>query len=119
MPTLFAGTIAGDSGATLAGSEIFYAVCHFTSVGAPVRELEVGSPDHILRAGWVSFGDSLSVIGGSPISYWLPVWWLDFVSSFWTPNGSVVGTTPVGQNATLVRWHLQPGGSAELYVYGS
>jgi hypothetical protein len=101
------------------GTQLYYAVLHFSAVGGQVRELEAAAPDHILRAGWVSFGDRLSVIGATARDYWRAVWWLDFVDSFWTPVPTGVGGGTAVLIASRVRWYLAPGCEAHLYVYGA
>lgn len=118
MPgAVYDADISGDGDDDLAGSAVIYAICHMGTIGGGVRELETGSPDHILRAGWISFGDVLSAIGATPRSYWRSVWWLDFVDSMYTPDPSTAGG-PTTLVATRVRWHLPPGGAAHLYVFG-
>jgi hypothetical protein len=120
MPgTIYDAAIAGDGIGSLAGSEYLYAVCRITAVPFGTRELEVGSSDHILRAGWISFGDSLGVIGGVTLDYWREVWWLDFITTLHTPRPSgVFGGAPLSEVASRVRWHIPPGGAAWLYVFG-
>lgn len=120
MGVYFDADIAGDGRADLVGGNlILYALVHGTARGAGVRELEVGSPDHVLRAGWVSFGDHLSVIGGVDRDYWRAVWWLDFDDAMYTPDPSSSGGAPFALFATRVRWHLPVGSAAHLYVFGA
>jgi len=120
MPgAIYSASIAGDGAASMGGSAVWYAVCHMTAVAAGARELEVGSSDHLLRAGWVAFGDTLSVIGATARDYWRAVWWLDFVDSLYTPvpsTGEAGG--PLGLVASRIRWHIPVGGAADIYVFG-
>lgn len=118
MP-VFETDISGDGSAALGFGNVIYAVCHLSSVGGPVRELEQGSPDHILRAGWFAFGDTLNVIGGVNLEYWRAPIWLDFVNTLFTPlpSGIHAGAALV-ELGTIVRWHVAIGCAGHLYVFG-
>lgn len=118
MP-LYDADIAGDGSAVLTGSNVFFLVCHLTATGGPVRELEQGSPDHILRAGWLSLGDQLNVIGGVDLEYWRAPIWLDFIDTLWTPVPSGIHAgAALTLLATRVRWHLAIGCAGHLYIFG-
>lgn len=119
MPgTLLARTISGDGVDSLSGSEVYFAIVHIGTMPHGIRELESANPDHILRAGWVSFGASLASIGGINRDYWREVWFLDFVDSMFTPSPSTF-TGPTSLTSDRIRWHIGPGGSANLYVFGT
>jgi hypothetical protein len=121
MPgSIYDAGISGDGSDSLTGSQLWYAICRLDPVGGGVRELETGSPDHVLRAGWVAFGDPISAIGGVSRVYWRAVWWLDFVESMFTPEPSTdVFNNPLTMACSKVRWHIPVGGSAHLYVFGT
>jgi hypothetical protein len=118
MPAYFDADISGDASSALASNQLVYLVCHNITPSPGQRELEVGSPDHVLRAGWLAFGDTLNVIGGINRAYWRQPIFLDFEDMLWTPDPSGQPGTPFELQATLVRWHIPPGGLYHLYVFG-
>jgi hypothetical protein len=119
MPAYFDADIAGDGDAALASNQVIYFVAHLAVLDPLVRHLEPSASDHVLRAGWISFGDTLSVIGGSPFLYWRAPIWLDFERELWTPDPSTTGGSAAELFATRVRWHLQGVTSGHLYVFGA
>lgn len=121
MPfVMYDADIAGDGTDALISGHIYIAACFIDTPGAGTRPLEVGSDGHVLRAGWISFGASLAIIGGVTRSYWRQVWWLDFLASMWTPDPSNdLGLGTLSLAADQVQWHLPPGGHAHLWVYGN
>jgi hypothetical protein len=117
---MYDADIAGEGIDSLSGSHIWYAVARIITVPPSARILEVASDGHILRAGWISFGDTLSVIGATSRDYWRSVWWLDFIDSLWTPVPSTgEGGGPLALAASRVQWSIPTGGLAHLYVFGA
>lgn len=118
MPAYFDADISGDGSSALLSNQVVYMVVHMITPSAGVRELESGSPDHVLRAGWVAFGDTLNVIGGVSRAYWRPPIFLDFNDLLWTPIPSAQPGTAFEMQATLLRWHIPVSGLYHAYVFG-
>jgi hypothetical protein len=119
MTVLYDADISGGGTDVLAGSEIIYAAILVSTPPDGARLLEGPPLGHFLRMGWVSFGATLSVIGGSPIQYSRAPIWLDFIDTFWTPVPSTVAGAAVSMAADSVHWWIPPGGLAHLYVFGT
>jgi len=119
MPAYYDASISGDGSASLSGgTSVLYFAVHFTAQGAEARELEVGSPDHLLRLGWVALGRNLTLPSDSARDYWMEPIHLNFLNTRWTmaPNGNASGS--FFMSADRVRWHLSSGAAARLYVFG-
>lgn len=119
MAVLFDADISGAGVADLVGgTNVQFFLAHLTSLGGEVRHLEALADDHILRAGFVAFGRTLSLIGGVNRDYWHPPIWLDWTDARWIPQPNVNSTTVLQIVATRVRWYLTPGTAGHLYVQG-
>lgn len=117
MPVAYDADIADQGVDNLAANQPVYAVLHITALGPAVRPLEAFAPDHFMRIGWLSFGDTLSVIGATARDYWREPIWIDVTDFFWTPIPSGIAGTPAILNASRVRWVLATGTTAHLYVF--
>lgn len=83
-----------------------------------VSHPDASAPDHVLRAGWLSLGDSLVLPSSSAEDYWrLPIF-LDFERLFWTPTPTGGPGVPFTVIASLIRVHMAVGVSGRLYVFG-
>lgn len=120
MPAYFDADISGSGQSALVSNNVIYLVCRLTTLDRSVRILDPIPPaDHILRAGWLSLGDVLNVIGGVNVDYWREPIFLDFETTLWTPIASGGGGGPFTLQATLVRWSLAGSTSGHLYIFGS
>ena len=119
MTVLYDADISGAGSDVLAGSEIWYAAILVSTPPDGARLLEGPPLGHYLRMGYVSFGSTLSVIGGTAIQYSRAPIWLDFIDTMWTPIPSTVNGQVQSMVADSVHWWIPPGGLAHLYVYGA
>jgi len=117
MPVAYDADIADQGSDNLAASNIAYAVLHLTAIGPAARPLEAFAPDHFMRIGWLSFGDTLSVIGATARDYWRSPIWVDVTDLLWTPNPSTGGGGALTLFATRVRWVFATGTTGHLYVF--
>ena len=67
------------------GRQITFALVHFETIPYDGTPLEVSSPDHYLRLGWLAFGNDSDVIDSESRTYWNPVMWIDFLDWQWHP----------------------------------
>ena len=118
MTVLYDADISGDGVDLMAGTNVIFAVWHLTTIDPLVRTLEPSAPDHLLRAGWFAFGDSLSVIGGVSAFYWQPPQWMDWVDGLWTPNPNTVAGAATSQYGPRLRWHFNGTTAGHIYIYG-
>jgi hypothetical protein len=95
---------------------LFFEV-HLDTLGPLVRIPELSDPDHLLRAGFITWGDINNAIGGVDRIYWKPPLWLDFVDQLYTPTGDNVAGQPITFIAHWFRWSLGPGTSGHIYGY--
>lgn len=91
--------------------------CYLDTLGPLVRVPELTDPDHILRAGFITWGDNNSVIGGVDRIYWKPPHWLSFQAEIYTTGIDDLGGTPSTFVAHYFRWSLSPGTSGHIYGY--
>lgn len=121
MPSvLYDADIAGAGVDSLVSGHVWVAACFVDTPGSGYRPVEPTSDGHILRAGWVSFGSTLAVIGGVTRNYWRAVWWLDFLASLYSPDPSTDSSgAALALASDRVQWYLPPGGHAHLWVLGS
>jgi hypothetical protein len=119
MGVLLDRDISGAGTDSLAGLNVWYAVHHFFTLGLEVRDLDGTVDDYFLRAGWVSFGDSLSVIGGVALDYWRTPVHLNFHEQLITPIPTDDGSSVFVMRASRIRWFLSPGCTGHIYVYGT
>jgi hypothetical protein len=117
MPVAFDADVADQGEAALAANNIAYAVLHLDTVGPAARPLEAYAPDHYMRIGWLSFGDTLSVIGATARHYWRAPLWVDVTDLLWTPDPSSYPLGALTLFATRVRWVFATGTSGHLYVF--
>lgn len=101
------------------GQSIQYLLVHVIDAGAGASPVEVESPDHILRLGWLSLGSATDVIGATERVYWNENIWINFLDFQWHP---VPTRDPSTQDLTVwashIRWQLGPGALIHLYVVG-
>jgi hypothetical protein len=106
------GTYDVGSAANMLFWEVF-----LDTLGLEVRIPEATDTDKLLRAGWISWGDNNSVIGGVDRIYWKPPIWLDFTAQiFTTPVDSLGGNSGLFV-AHYFRWSLSAGTSGHIYGY--
>jgi len=118
MTVLYDADIAGDGVDLMAGSSVIYMVWYLNVLDPEVRQVHPSVPEYILRAGFISFGDSLAVIGGSNF-YWQPPIWLDWIRGMWTPTPNTVGGGPTEQYGPRIRWHLNGTTAGHVYIFGT
>jgi len=119
MPIYVDQTLSGDAVLNLVGgNQVLFVACRLTVVPFNVSHPDASAPDHILRAGWLSLGDSLVLPGSSAEDFWrLPIF-VDFQNTFWTPIPTTVGGTPQVVIASLIRVHFAIGVTGRVYVFG-
>jgi len=118
VPTYLDRDIGGDGSDVFTGNQVLYAVVRLTSLGGDVRDGDVGS-GQILRAGWITFGDELAVIG-STAEYWRELIYLNFTTTLYTPNPSTdAASGALRLIASRVKWHLSFGTNGHIYVFGA
>jgi hypothetical protein len=117
VPAYLDRDISGSGQDSLSGIHVLYMVIHLTALGPEVRQPTFADTDSIMRAGWVAFGDTLSVIG-SARPYWREPMWINFEDLMWTPDPSTNSSTPLDLVASLFRWHLGAGTTAHVYIFG-
>lgn len=116
MP-VFDDDITGTDLADFGSSQVIqFALVHLDTLGVGVRPLEIEADDHILRAGWITFGHKEFLVGGGERFYWDAPFFLDFVNSRWHPSPATVGGSGGGIYAWGVRWHLSSGTTGHLVV---
>jgi hypothetical protein len=91
--------------------------CHLDAIGALVRIPELTDIDHVLRAGFITWGDHNTGIGGVDRIYWRQPYWLSFVDELYTANGDTNNGLFTTFSAHYFRWSLSPGTSGHLYGY--
>ena len=117
---MYDADISGAGVDALVSGHLYIAACFIDTLGAGTRPLEPASDGHVLRAGWVSFGASLAVVGGVTRNYWRAPWYLDWHASMFTPDPSNdLGLGALSLACDQVQWYLPPGGHAHLWVYGN
>lgn len=100
------------------GNQVLFVAVDLTAIPPSVSSVDATAPDHILRAGWFSIGDSLILPGSPAADYWrLPVH-LDFEQMFWTPIPTTVGGTPQVVIGSRIRLHFAIGVTGRVYVFG-
>ena len=120
--TVFANQAIADVGEVNfgGGQQIQFALVHVTDVGFEARPIEAGSPDHMLRIGWLSFGNDTDLIDATSRTYWTQPKWIDFVNWQWHPEPTRdPGTTDLTVWASRIRWQLYSGVQAWLFVVGA
>jgi hypothetical protein len=101
------------------GNEVLLVCCRLTGIPPNVvSHPDATAPDHLLRAGWLSLGDTFSLPGDTPREYWRYPIYLDFETLFWTPVPTDSAAGPFRCIASLVRVHMAPGVAGQLYVFG-
>lgn len=110
--------IADDGEDSFPSNQLIYALIQLSGLGGDVRPVDVGS-GHIIRAGWIAFGDVFSAIDELETTYWREPVFLNFNRVLWTPNPSTSGGGPLTLIATRVKWHLGVGTVGHLYVFGA
>lgn len=116
MPVYLDQAIDTDGQAALAGLYVIVVVVKLTALGGLVTVTDAGSPDHVLRAGWVAIGDGID-IGDGVETFWDPPQWIDFVNARFAYDFDQNFVLNV-RRANRIRWHLSPGTTAHLHVDG-
>lgn len=98
--------------------KVAFVFTHVTSVGPRVAPLETTDSDHFLRFGWWALGFGGDAGDGVARDYWRVPTWLDFIDQEWAPMPQTLG----GGGDLLVwakriRWSLQVGCAAHIWVY--
>lgn len=101
------------------GTSVQFFLCHLTSIGGLVRPLDELPDDRIVRAGWITFGRTLNLIGATSRDYWHPPIFLHFADQRWVPDPNQSNTQILTLVATRVRWYLSPGTEGHLLVVGA
>lgn len=109
----FDADVSGDGSIDFASSGILFASIDITTAGPLPRPVD--SFDHILRAGWISFGDTFD-IGLGTFDYWRTPIFADFFHTLWTPDpsGDLTGGT-FTIVASRVRYHFSDGVAAHIH----
>lgn len=118
MPTYLSRTIAGDGTDLLTGTQVVYMVWRLSTIDPMVREADPSNPDHVLRAGWLSFGDSLDPFSLGAQDYWQAPIFLNFTLGLWVPDPSHFGGGVMDHFASRIRWHLNGSTAGNLFVFG-
>ena len=91
---------------------------HLTHLGPETTIIDLAEPDHILRAGFISFGYDFDIGDGVTRTFWRAPIWLDWIDTEWTP---LPQASPTGDSfvffASRVRWSLSFNTTGHLYVY--
>lgn len=112
-------SVSGDQVWNLSGgNQVLFLACDLGPLPDYVSHPDSTASDHVLRAGWLSLGDTLVLPGSTAFEYWRVPIQVNFVHFFWTPIPTGVGATAATCIASLVRVHMAPGVSARLYVFG-
>jgi len=113
----FDSDVSGDGIITYALSNMLYCSIDITTPGPLPRPVD--NSDHVIRAGWISLGDSFD-IGLGTFDYWrLPIY-ADFYHTLWTPipSGDLGGTT-FGLLSSRVRYHFADGVAAHIHGFAN
>jgi hypothetical protein len=118
MPTLRVDTdISTFGGQSFGDNSVMFLFVHLDTLGGLVTELELDSPDHILRAGWWALGHTGDVGDGVTRIYWREPHWINTVDSEWTPEPQNSASGDLTVFADVIRWQLSPGTSGHLWLY--
>lgn len=118
MPTYLSRAISGDGSDLLTGTQIVYMAWRLTTIDPMVRHVDPLNPDHFVRAGWLSFGDSLDPFGFGSQDYWQPTIFLNFQRGLWVPDPSHGAGGVFDHFGSRVRWHLVGTTAGNLFVFG-
>lgn len=119
MPAYFDQTITDDGDAALSGgTQVLYFAFHMTIQGNVPRILDLATPDHMLRLGWVTFGRNVTMPGDIQRTYWMAPLFLNFANTRWQPEPNNNSAGAMNLLADRVRWHLAEGAEGRLYVFG-
>ena len=91
--------------------------CHLDTLGPFTKVPEPNDIDHVIRAGFITWGDENPVIGGVNRVYWKAPFWLDWIDQIYTTGIDDLGGTPATFVARWFRWSLLPGTSGHIYGY--
>jgi hypothetical protein len=120
MAVYFDADISGAGvGDLVGGNSVQFFLCHLSALGPEVRRPVDLTDDQLLRAGYIAFGRTLSLIGGVSRDYWHAPIWLDWQDTRWIPQPNQNSAGVLNIVATRVRWRLSPGTAGHLYVVGA
>jgi hypothetical protein len=117
MPTYLSRSISGIGQDTLSGTDVLYVQVHIDNPGTGARLVDLAVPDHYLRIGWFSLGDSLPLGAGS-VDAWREPIFINTLDVLWTPLPSTSGSQALSVIATRLRWALPGGASGSITVFG-
>ncbi len=90
---------------------------YLDTLGPLVRQIDSDNIDRIFQAGFITWGDNNSVIGGVDRIYWkLPVF-LEWRAQIYTTGIDDLGGVPSTFVAHYFRWSLSPGTTGHIYGY--
>jgi len=119
MANYFDADISGAGQADLVGgNSVQFFLCHLTATGPGVRRVIDATDDQLLRAGYIAFGRTLTLIGGVSRDYWHAPIYLDWDNQRWIPEPNQNSAGVLNIVATRVRWRLSPGTTGHLLVVG-
>lgn len=108
------GVSSWDTG----GAGVLFVAWRVTVIGlGPNVPDPANNPDRMLRLGWLSLGDVLT-IGGVSGDNWREPIWLDFERGLWTPLPSNNTAESFQVIAHRLRWGFAPGTTVHVLVYG-
>lgn len=89
------------------------------ALGGRVSAPPAGDLDQVLNAGWCGFGTTQNPFGDGSEVYWYDVIWINFQLLHWPQQPTRVSGSYTQLTADQIRWHLSPGTTAKIYVFGT
>jgi hypothetical protein len=121
MAQLVEQHISGNGEANFSGSSVAFILVHLTVLGPDVFVRDLGNPDQLIKAGWLSLGSTTDLVESTSHTYWNKPIWLDFVDFIWHPYPTNQHGNPpdFGVWADTIRWALSPDTEADIIVWGA
>lgn len=111
--------ISGDQQfAFSGGNEVILVAIALDPVPFNVSHPDSSAPDHLLRAGWFSIGDSLVLPSTPAEDYYREPVFFGFERLFWTPVPTGSGGPPFTLIGSFIRTHCSTGVTGRAYVFG-